>query len=191
MPDLADLLERQSQSVDREPGGLDRLVRRRARRERNRRVGAAALALLVTVAAIAAVIRAGGDTERPAGPSLSVVSPPPPGLSGLALRSAVCFHANKAQRAITADARMHPVTQRVSATIDDIQAFAEAIAPLSRQIPALHGPVQKRTEELLSDGIRVATWDTGLSSPVREFTDFSRSVTRLSTEIASFCGPTS
>jgi len=106
------------------------------------------------------------------------------------LRSAVCFQANEAQRAITADAQKHSATQRVSATKDDIQTFVEAIAPLSGQIPALHGPVQRRTEELRSDGIRVATWGSGLSSPVRDFKDFSRTVTTLSTDIASFCGPT-
>jgi len=187
MPDLADLLERQGQSVDREPGGLDRLVRRRARRERNRRVGAAALALLVTVAAIAALIRAGSETERPAGPAPSVVSPTPPGLSGHALRSAVCFHANEAQRAITADAQKHPFTKLFSATRDDARTFAEAIAPLARQAPA-HGVVQLRTHELLSDGIRVEGVTTLLTGhTLKAF--FSRTVARLSDDIVSFCRP--
>jgi len=69
MPDLADLLERESRRVDLEPGGLERLARRRDHRERSRRVVAGALALVVAVAAVAALLRADGTQGGPAGPS--------------------------------------------------------------------------------------------------------------------------
>jgi hypothetical protein len=75
MPELADLLERESRRVDPAPGGFERLTRRRERRERNRRVGAGVLALVVTVAVVAAFLRANETRERPASPSVTQASP--------------------------------------------------------------------------------------------------------------------
>ncbi len=76
MPELADLLERESRRVDPTPGGFDRLARRRDRRERNRRIGAGALALVVAIVAIAALLRANQSQLRPAAPSPSSMAFP-------------------------------------------------------------------------------------------------------------------
>jgi hypothetical protein len=68
MPEFADLLERESRRVAPSPGGFERLARRRGRRERNRRIGAGLMTLVVIVAVAAAVLRANQSTGRPATP---------------------------------------------------------------------------------------------------------------------------
>jgi hypothetical protein len=52
MPDLATILERESRTVGIEPGALERVRRLRLRRQRNRRLGSAVLAIVVTVGAL-------------------------------------------------------------------------------------------------------------------------------------------
>ncbi len=51
MPDVADVLERESRTVDLEPGDFERLLGRRQRKERNRRVRAGVVAIVVALAA--------------------------------------------------------------------------------------------------------------------------------------------
>jgi hypothetical protein len=66
MPNLAELLDRESQRVDLEPGDFDRLVRRRDQKLRNRRIRAGALALVVTLATAAILLRAFSSAHIPA-----------------------------------------------------------------------------------------------------------------------------
>ena len=64
MSELSAILERESQSVDLLPGGFERLLRRRDRKERNRRIANAVVALVLAVVAIGAAIRVLGSAER-------------------------------------------------------------------------------------------------------------------------------
>jgi len=50
MPRIADVLERESRTVDLEPGDFERLLGRRERKERNRRVRAGAVGVIVALA---------------------------------------------------------------------------------------------------------------------------------------------
>ena len=50
MPRMPDVLEGASRSVDLEPGGFERLLHRRERKQRNRRILAGALGVIVAVA---------------------------------------------------------------------------------------------------------------------------------------------
>jgi hypothetical protein len=52
MPELASILEREGDTVDLEPGGYDRLLRRHDRRRRNRRIGSALLAFAIAATTI-------------------------------------------------------------------------------------------------------------------------------------------
>jgi hypothetical protein len=52
MPNLADLLERESRTVDLQPGDFDRLVRRRDRKRRNQRIAAGVVGIALFVAAV-------------------------------------------------------------------------------------------------------------------------------------------
>ena len=66
MPNVAELLERESQAVDLEPGNFERLLRRRDRKERNRRISAAVVAIMIALVSLVALTRAFRSTERPA-----------------------------------------------------------------------------------------------------------------------------
>ena len=66
MPSVAELLERESTTVDLEPGSLERLLRRRNRKRRNQRIGAAVLAIVLTLLSITGLMRAFRSVERPA-----------------------------------------------------------------------------------------------------------------------------
>ena len=66
MPSVAELLERESTTVDLEPGDFERLLRRRDRKQRNQRIGAAALAIILALVSFVALSRAFGPAERPA-----------------------------------------------------------------------------------------------------------------------------
>ena len=57
MPSVADLLDRESQTVDLEHGDFERLLRRRERKQRNRRLQAGAVALVVTLSTVAIFLR--------------------------------------------------------------------------------------------------------------------------------------
>lgn len=76
MPDLKSILERESRTVEA-PDDFERLVRRRDRRRRNGRIGAAMLALVLAGSAIGLAVRAfqGVQREMPAAPVLEC----PPG----------------------------------------------------------------------------------------------------------------
>src|SRR5262249_41454679 len=50
MPRIADVLERESRSVDLEQGDFERLLDRRERKQRNRRIRAGVLGVVVTLA---------------------------------------------------------------------------------------------------------------------------------------------
>jgi Tol biopolymer transport system component len=71
MPSVAEVLDRESRTVDRQPGGFERLLRRRERKQRNRRLGAGALVLTLTVLATAVFLRAYRSEPTPANPSPS------------------------------------------------------------------------------------------------------------------------
>jgi hypothetical protein len=76
MPNVRELLERESQTVDLERGHFERLTRRRDRKRRNRQIGAGVLALVVSLVAIAALVRAVPPEHVPGsspGPSPSPV----------------------------------------------------------------------------------------------------------------------
>jgi hypothetical protein len=57
MPRIADALDRESQSVDLERGDFERLLERRERKQRNRRIGAGAVAVIVALATAALLTR--------------------------------------------------------------------------------------------------------------------------------------
>ena len=51
MPRIADVLERESRTVDLEQGDFERLLGRRERKQRNRRIRAGAVGVIVALAA--------------------------------------------------------------------------------------------------------------------------------------------
>ena len=57
MPRIADALERESRSVELEPGDFERLLDRRERKQRNRRIREAVIAVIVALAAAALLLR--------------------------------------------------------------------------------------------------------------------------------------
>ena len=57
MPRIADVLERESEAVDLEPGDFERLIGRRERKERNRRIRAGAVGIIVVLAMAVAFFR--------------------------------------------------------------------------------------------------------------------------------------
>jgi hypothetical protein len=75
MSDVRRALERAGERFELAPGGLDRLLDRRSRRQRNRRIGAVVVALVIATAGIGGMvmaIRDLGDQTRPATtPSIS------------------------------------------------------------------------------------------------------------------------
>jgi Tol biopolymer transport system component len=66
MPSVAELLDRESQTVDLDPGGFERLTRQRDRRQRNRRIRAGTLAIVLMVVATALLLRAFRSESIPA-----------------------------------------------------------------------------------------------------------------------------
>jgi Tol biopolymer transport system component len=66
MPSLGELLERESATVDLDPGHFERMLRRRDRRSRNQRIRAGALAVLVAIVTVAALARAFNGADRTA-----------------------------------------------------------------------------------------------------------------------------
>jgi dipeptidyl aminopeptidase/acylaminoacyl peptidase len=81
MPNVAELLDRESQTVDLEHGDFERLLLRRERKQRNRRIGAGALALALVVLGIAVLLRAFQPEHTPAD---RPVQPSPMALGALA-----------------------------------------------------------------------------------------------------------
>jgi hypothetical protein len=80
MPNVAELLDRESQTVDLDPGHFGRLLRRRDRRQRNRRITAGALALALMVL-LTIALRGAFDSRRT--PADRPVQPrPAPAVSG-------------------------------------------------------------------------------------------------------------
>jgi Tol biopolymer transport system component len=77
MPSVSELLERESTTVDLEPGDFERLVRRRDRKRRNQRIGAGALAIILALVSFVALTRAFRTAERPAD---QPPAPKPPGI---------------------------------------------------------------------------------------------------------------
>jgi len=68
MPSVAELLDRESTTVDLESGDFDRLLRRRDRKQRNQRLRAGALAIVLVLVTAAALARAYGNVDRTAAP---------------------------------------------------------------------------------------------------------------------------
>jgi dipeptidyl aminopeptidase/acylaminoacyl peptidase len=77
MPSVAELLERESRTVDLEPDNFERLLRRRDRKRRNRRLSAGALAVILALVSFVALTRAFRTAERPAD---QPPAPKPPGI---------------------------------------------------------------------------------------------------------------
>lgn len=80
MPRIADVLERESQTVDLEQGDFERLLGRRERKERNRRIRAGAVGVLVALAAGFVLVRSLTSESIPATPP--VEPRPAPAASG-------------------------------------------------------------------------------------------------------------
>ena len=72
MPRIADALERESRTVDLEPGDFERLLGRRERKQRNRRIRAGAIGVIVALAAAAFLVRAIHLDATPANPTKPV-----------------------------------------------------------------------------------------------------------------------
>lgn len=66
MPNVAELLDRESTTVDLEPGHFERLLRHRDRKRRNQRIRAGALAVILVLVTAAALARAFDSRERTA-----------------------------------------------------------------------------------------------------------------------------
>lgn len=77
MPSLAEALERESRTVDLEPGDFDRLVSRRDRKQRNRRIGAGVVGVVVALATAMLLARSITRAAIPARPV-----PPRPAAAG-------------------------------------------------------------------------------------------------------------
>jgi hypothetical protein len=84
--DVRRALERAGERFELAPGGLDRLLDRRSRRQRNRRIGAVVVALVIATAGIGGMvmaIRGPGDQTRPATtPSISLAPQHYPQIAG-------------------------------------------------------------------------------------------------------------
>jgi WD40 repeat protein len=78
MPEIADVLERESRTVDLEPGDFDRLLVRRERQQRNRRIRAGAVGVFVALAAGFVLVRSltsdGDPATQPAEPGPAPLS---------------------------------------------------------------------------------------------------------------------
>jgi len=79
MPRIADILERESRTVDLEQGDFERLLVRRGRKQRNARIRAGALGVIVTLAMGVVLVRSLTTDAIPASPP---VEPAPAPLSG-------------------------------------------------------------------------------------------------------------
>jgi len=77
MPRISDALERESRTVDLEQGDFERLLARRERKQRNRRIRAGAVGVIVALATAAVLARTLQSELVPAHPT-----PPPPAAAG-------------------------------------------------------------------------------------------------------------
>jgi hypothetical protein len=66
MNETKELLRRAGEEFAPREGVMDALIRRRARKQRNRRIAAAALAIALTILSFASLVRTFGNVERPA-----------------------------------------------------------------------------------------------------------------------------
>lgn len=80
MPNVGDILERESRSVDLEQGDFERLLGRRERKERNRRIRAGAVGVIVALATGIVLVRSLTSNHVPANPP--VEPRPSPAASG-------------------------------------------------------------------------------------------------------------
>ena len=67
MPRIADVLERESRTVDLEHGDFERLLGRRERKQRNRRIGAGALGVIVALVMGIILVRSLTSDRDPGG----------------------------------------------------------------------------------------------------------------------------
>ena len=79
MPRIPDILERESRTVDLEPGDFERLLHRRERTQRSRRIRAGALGIIVALAMGFVLVRSLTSAPIPAN---QPVEPAPAPLSG-------------------------------------------------------------------------------------------------------------
>ena len=80
MPRIADVLERESRTVDLEQGDFERLLGRRERKQRNRRIRAGAVGVIVALATGIVLVRSLTSDPIPADPP--VEPRPAPAASG-------------------------------------------------------------------------------------------------------------
>ena len=76
MPRIADALERESRSVDLEQGDFERLLGRRERKQRNRRIRAGAVGVIVALVAATFLARSLTSTGFTTGTSATVEPTP-------------------------------------------------------------------------------------------------------------------
>src|SRR5919204_5558566 len=82
MPKIADVLERESRTVDLEHGDFERLLGRRERKQRNARIRAGAVGVIVTLATGIVLVRSLTSDGVPANPPVEPTPTPAPGVSG-------------------------------------------------------------------------------------------------------------
>jgi hypothetical protein len=80
MSDVRRALERAGEHFELAPGGLDRLLDRRSRRQRNRRIGAVVVALVIGTAGIGGMLMTLGGLGDQRGPATTPSIGPPPQL---------------------------------------------------------------------------------------------------------------
>ncbi len=102
MPDVADVLERESRTVDLEPGDFERLLGRRERKERNRRIRAGVVAVGVALAVGFILFRSLTPRSIPAHPPVTPKPAPTRG-AGEVLTGGFALDPDSGQRRMIVD----------------------------------------------------------------------------------------
>src|SRR6266576_1977105 len=82
MPRIGDVLERESRTVDLEQGDFERLLGRRERKQRNRRIRAGAVGVIVAIATGFILVRSLTSDGIPANPPVEPTPTPAAVVSG-------------------------------------------------------------------------------------------------------------
>ena len=89
MPRIPDVLERESRTVDLEPGDFERLLHRRERKQRSRRIRAGALGVIVALAVGTLLVRSLTSDDIPANPPVELTPAPLSGAIAYDLRGQI------------------------------------------------------------------------------------------------------
>ena len=165
MPRIADALERESHTVELEPGDFERLLERRERQHRNRRIRAGALGVVVALAMGLALVRSLTSGGIPADP----VPPEPPGGRSLELTATIGGTVEVSSPRDwylvdhwpATDSEIHPPSE-APLLLFEVANFDPGLAEprLSRPSPGGHGPCPP-------DGIAVSVTLGPASDPHR------------------------